>query len=142
MTTDQQIGERVHQLMWRLRLKQTEVAPLMGLTQSGLSRKMRGVRSWSLDELLQISEILKVPATELLPPEMAAKLLAQAISDNGVTEDIAHVQSSDDSAAVILFPQVGAAQCLTSRPGHAAATVPRSVAVHLHESSNEPLEAA
>lgn len=74
VSTDQWIGERVHQVMWRAKIKQTQVAPLMGLSQSALSRKILGKRSWSIDELAQISTILGVPIVDLVPPKLAALL--------------------------------------------------------------------
>lgn len=67
MTVDEQVGERVHQAMWRQRLQQSEVAPAMGITQSTLSRKIRGQRAWSVEDLYSIAAVLKVDPATLLP---------------------------------------------------------------------------
>lgn len=48
---DEVIGENVHQLMWRGHISQTAFAPLLNLTQSGLSHKLRGRRPWTAAEI-------------------------------------------------------------------------------------------
>ena len=67
MTVDEQVGERVHQAMWRQRLQQSEVAPALGITQSTLSRKIRGQRTWSVEDLLRVAGALNVDPSDLLP---------------------------------------------------------------------------
>lgn len=51
------VGERVHTLMWRTKVSQTALAPKLGLTQGGLSKKLRGERGWSADEIMRVSQI-------------------------------------------------------------------------------------
>lgn len=63
------IGERVHQLMWRQRRNQTDVAKQLGMAQSTLSRKLRGDRPWEINELYQLAEILEVGIFDLIPNE-------------------------------------------------------------------------
>lgn len=67
MTTDVIVGERVHQVMWRNRVSQVQLADKLGMVQSTLSRKLRGQRPWTLDELLSAAAYLEVPVTDLLP---------------------------------------------------------------------------
>lgn len=40
---------------------------MLGTTQTSVSRKILGKRSWTLDELLATCKFLDVPVTELLP---------------------------------------------------------------------------
>jgi len=60
MSMDALIGERVHQLMWRAQITQTALAPRLGLTQAGLSPKLRGKRGWGADELATVASIFNV----------------------------------------------------------------------------------
>lgn len=107
MTTDQFIGERVHQVMWRLKLKQTRVAPQMGITQTALSRKIHGERSWSLDELALISTILGVPVANLVPPQIAAILTGAADGDTGTYTPRFLQASSRSRGPLSLVPALG-----------------------------------
>ncbi|MBA2559950.1 MAG: hypothetical protein H0V07_08695 [Propionibacteriales bacterium] len=60
MTTDELIGERVHHEMWRRRVTQLRLADLLGITQSGVSKKLRGERPWFASELLTVADVLGV----------------------------------------------------------------------------------
>lgn len=60
ISMDALIGERVHQLMWRAQMTQTALAPRLGLTQAGLSPKLRGRRGWGTDELVTVARIFGV----------------------------------------------------------------------------------
>lgn len=66
---DTALGERVHQLMWRAKISQTALAPKLGLTQAGLSKKLRGDRGWSLDEVLAVSDLFGVSLNYLFGRE-------------------------------------------------------------------------
>ena len=66
-TDDEIIGERVHQVMWRLKISQTEMAGKLGLDQSSVSNKLRGKRPFFARELVHVAEILNVSITDLLP---------------------------------------------------------------------------
>lgn len=66
------IGERVHTLMWRRRIEQRTVSAALGMTQPALSRKLRGQRLWSVEELVEVAAYLGVPVTDLLPAEVAS----------------------------------------------------------------------
>lgn len=64
---DALLGERVHQEMWRRRVSQTTMAPFLGVTQSVLSRKLRGAVSWSVADLYAAASVLAVEPETLLP---------------------------------------------------------------------------
>lgn len=64
---DAEIGARVHQAMFRARMSQTRMAPLVGVQQSVLSRKLRGVVAWSAVDVLRAAQALNVPIESLLP---------------------------------------------------------------------------
>jgi transcriptional regulator with XRE-family HTH domain len=63
------IGERIHQIMWRQRMTQGQLAARLGLTQTGVSRKIRGERPWFARELLQVAAALNTQVSALLPVE-------------------------------------------------------------------------
>jgi len=63
---DSLCGERVTMVMFRRRLRQSDLAGVLGITQSALSRKLRGDRAWSLQELKVTAGALSVPTAFLL----------------------------------------------------------------------------
>lgn len=69
-TFNELVGERVHRLMWRYKIQQIELAPKIGITQSALSRKLRGVRAFGVDELMTVAELLDVEVADLLPTKV------------------------------------------------------------------------
>jgi transcriptional regulator with XRE-family HTH domain len=64
---DTQVGKAIHSHMWDRHITQTAMAPRLGMTQSGLSKKLRGDRPWTLDELYRAADALGCPLDELLP---------------------------------------------------------------------------
>jgi len=59
--------------MWRTRVTQTRLAEVLGLDQSTLSKKLRGKRPWSVDELVRVAHVLGRPASFFLgEPDLAA----------------------------------------------------------------------
>lgn len=58
--TEALMGERVHNLIWRAKITQTAFARTLGLSQTALSRKLRGDRAFTLDEILAVSRELRV----------------------------------------------------------------------------------
>ena len=64
---DTQVGKRIHSRMWDRHITQTAMAPRLGMTQSGLSKKLRGDRPWTLDELYRAADALGCTLEELLP---------------------------------------------------------------------------
>ncbi|WP_029926311.1 helix-turn-helix domain-containing protein, partial [Nocardia otitidiscaviarum] len=57
---DEFIGERVHAVMWRLKMSQTDLAKKLGITQTALSHKLRGKRPFYAREIGAISRALGV----------------------------------------------------------------------------------
>ncbi len=64
---DEEIGERVHHLMWKARITQTAMAPRLGVAQSVLSKKLRGAVTWTARDIVAAATILGVDAGSLLP---------------------------------------------------------------------------
>lgn len=62
-----QVGELVHQHMWRQKVTQTTMADALGIGQPAVARKLRGERPFSVDELLAVASHLNLPITEFLP---------------------------------------------------------------------------
>jgi len=54
------IGQRVHHVLWRRKLQQREVASALGITQSTLSRRLRGESAWFAGDLVVLAETLGV----------------------------------------------------------------------------------
>lgn len=73
MTTDQAIGERVHAEMWRQRISQARLAELLGITQTAVSRKVRGDRPFFASELVIVAGALDVSVDALLPDDAVAR---------------------------------------------------------------------
>ena len=57
---DALIGQRVHHVLWRRKIPQTELAATLGITQSTLSRRLRGESAWFAGDLVALSEALGV----------------------------------------------------------------------------------
>lgn len=66
MTTNQAVGEAVHSYMWRKRISQESLATALGITQAAVSKKVRGKRPFSIDELLEVSVVLDTPLSQIL----------------------------------------------------------------------------
>jgi len=62
-----EIGKRVLSLRKKSGLNQTQVAELVGLTQSGYALIEGGKRLAGIDHLLKMTEIFLVPLSQLLP---------------------------------------------------------------------------
>lgn len=61
------VGRQVHNLLWDKRIRNKQLAAHLGISESTLSKKIRGDRPWTLDEVLSTAEFLDVPLTDLLP---------------------------------------------------------------------------
>jgi transcriptional regulator with XRE-family HTH domain len=69
-TFDEELGEAVHQVLWRRRIKQTEFAGrVLGITQSALSAKLHGRRPFYAGEVSLIAHALDLPVAQLMPPQ-------------------------------------------------------------------------
>ena len=66
---DAEIGERIHQLIWRQRISQAALAAQVGVTQSAMSKKLRGERPWYTAELIAAAAMLSVTVGYLFGEE-------------------------------------------------------------------------
>ncbi|WP_425579785.1 helix-turn-helix domain-containing protein [Tsukamurella strandjordii] len=55
--------------MWRRQMQVKDLAPAIGATAVSLGRKLRGERTWTIDEVLAVARALNVPITDLLPED-------------------------------------------------------------------------
>jgi transcriptional regulator with XRE-family HTH domain len=53
--------------MWRSGMTQTQLARALELDQSAVSKKIRGRRSWTVDELMAAALLLQVDVCQLMP---------------------------------------------------------------------------
>lgn len=53
--------------MARRGLTQTSLAPMLGITQSGLSKRLSGTADWRIPELYLLAAALGVPLSTFLP---------------------------------------------------------------------------
>lgn len=65
-SADAEVGRRVHMIMWDRQLKQTELGPRIGMEQSTLSKKLRGLRPWSLEEVVTVARELHTSVAYLI----------------------------------------------------------------------------
>jgi transcriptional regulator with XRE-family HTH domain len=63
---DEAFGRTVHMVMFDKRVTQSQLAQQIGVDQSTLSKKLRGKRSWTLDEMISVADALRVDARDLL----------------------------------------------------------------------------
>lgn len=63
---DVAVGRRVHMMMWEQRITQTALGRAIGLDQSGLGKRLRGERGWSLDDLAAVADELDVTIAYLV----------------------------------------------------------------------------
>lgn len=73
-------AEEVRVLLVRRKMKQTELAARLGVTEMWLSRRLRGVQPLTLDDLAQIAEALGVYPTDLLPRPSEGRLITTVLS--------------------------------------------------------------
>ena len=73
LTPTAQTGRNVRAEMARAGVSQIDLAERVGLSQSGLSKRLRGVVPFDVNELDAIATALGVPVVSLLPqPEAVA----------------------------------------------------------------------
>lgn len=63
---DVAVGRRVHLMMWDRRITQTALGRAMNVDQSGVGRRLRGERGWSLDDLARAAAALGTTMSYLL----------------------------------------------------------------------------
>ncbi len=55
---DTLVGRKVHMMMWDRRISQTALGRQVGIDQSSLSKRLRGERNWTLDDLRAVATVL------------------------------------------------------------------------------------
>lgn len=95
MTTNEQVGAAVHQVMWRQRITQETVAKALGLNQATISKKVRGRAPFSIDELITISRVLGVKPSEIL-----ASIKGYACNANAVEDDVSRSKKRGTAKSV------------------------------------------
>lgn len=71
-STARVVGQRVQTEMDRQSIRQTTVAKRLGTSQQAVSRRIRGVVPFNVEELELIAVLLDVPATQFLNDATAA----------------------------------------------------------------------
>lgn len=59
------VSQRIRALMVEMRVKQTELAPAIGMTQQALSDRLCGKMRWRVDEICQVAAHFDRRAAEL-----------------------------------------------------------------------------
>lgn len=62
----EQVAEEVRVLMARKQVNQVTLATRLGLSQSGVSKRLRGITPFDANEIGQLAEIFEVPPAQLL----------------------------------------------------------------------------
>ena len=70
LTPTAQTGRNVRAEMARAGVSQIDLAERVGLSQSGLSKRLRGVVPFDVNELDSIATALDVPIADLLPSKV------------------------------------------------------------------------
>lgn len=60
-------GKKVHDIIWHRRITQEELGQVLGRTGAVVSRKLRGVTPFTLEEIYIVAEYLQIDPRELLP---------------------------------------------------------------------------
>lgn len=101
---DQHIGRTVHGILWERRITQRRLAAELGLDETMVSKMLRGVRSWSIAELLRTAAFLELPVTDLLPSGAWTADPIQATARYPDSDDQPALPGLD---ALIPFPRKG-----------------------------------
>ena len=65
------LNPQIRAEMARRNETQTSLAPKLGLTQSGLSRRLTGESEWTVSDIYRLAEVFSLPLSVFLP-EMRA----------------------------------------------------------------------
>jgi len=60
---------------------EASLAAHLGITKSGLSRKINGSRSWKLDEMTRAAKYLGMNVDEVFPPVEYIKSLSRSVKE-------------------------------------------------------------
>lgn len=67
MTVDAEVGKSLHLVMWERGITQEWLARELGVTQSTMSRKIKGRAPWTLAEVYKVAAALDLDPHDLLP---------------------------------------------------------------------------
>lgn len=84
-------------LMWDRQVKQAELASRLGIQQSALSKKLRGHRPWTVDELLTTAAFLQTSVGYLVGEVREEEPMVHPLG----LEPRTHCFSDDQLAAVV-----------------------------------------
>ncbi len=65
-SADEALGRIIHVAMWERRITQAVLAAKLGIDQTTVSKKLHGLRPWSVKELLDVADFLGMDARDLL----------------------------------------------------------------------------
>lgn len=63
------MAETVRVEVARRRIRQQQLADALGISQAAVSRRLRGLSPFAVDELVTVARLLGLPAADLLPVE-------------------------------------------------------------------------
>ena len=67
MTADTAVGITINQHLFAHKMYAVNLAQLLGLSRSTVTRKLRGDVGWSLQELLTVADFFQVEVNDLVP---------------------------------------------------------------------------
>ncbi|WP_368665578.1 helix-turn-helix domain-containing protein [Arthrobacter sp. GMC3] len=74
--------------MWHAKVTQVEMARRLQITQGAISRKLRGERAFSSDELLAVSKMFNVPIGVLFGEKEKAPADTPGLSSGGLHPEL------------------------------------------------------
>jgi transcriptional regulator with XRE-family HTH domain len=63
---DAAVGRRVHSLMWQQRVKNKDIAELLGLEATGIGKKLRAEAKFSIEQLVLVAARLNTTVSYLV----------------------------------------------------------------------------
>jgi transcriptional regulator with XRE-family HTH domain len=97
------VSEEVRVLLARRGLRSGALAPVLGVSQQAVSAKMRGIRSWSLEDLDALARYFGVDANALLPG-----LGKQGAEVKTQSQMLPHLDSNQEPAGYLQQPPLRA----------------------------------
>lgn len=79
---DKRVGENVRVMMTRRDLTQAPLVKALDLSQQALSRRLRGVNAFSVEQVIKLSKALDVPLNEFIDgvPVLGVPVVADSMS--------------------------------------------------------------
>ena len=108
-TSSELLGREIKVWLVRRGLKQSDIAEVLGIVQSGVSHRLRGRTPFTFDQLVLIADLLDVSLAELLPYEVLhAKGPRLATRDEGLREPVAALTT--DASTSVKLPRLDSNQ--------------------------------